>query len=105
MRDKILTEELKMFKEAVEAFLIKEAVPHAEKWEKAGIVERDIWTKAGAMGMLCMDMPEEYGGMGMKDFRYNSIVTETMVKLGVGCLLYTSPSPRDATLSRMPSSA
>ncbi len=84
MQDKILTEEHKMFKEAVENFLKKEAVPHAEKWEKDGIVDRDIWKKAGAMGMLCMDMPEEYGGMGIKDFRYNSIVTESMIKLGVG---------------------
>ena len=83
MRDNILTEEHKMFKDAVEAFLIKEAVPHAEKWEKAGIVDRDIWLKAGEMGILCMDMPEEYGGMGLKDFRYNAIVTEAMVKLGV----------------------
>ena len=40
MRDNIITEEHKMFKDAVEAFLIKEAVPHAEKWEKAGIVDR-----------------------------------------------------------------
>lgn len=84
MQDKILTEEHKMFKDAVETFLKKEAVPHAEKWEKDGIVDREIWKKAGAMGMLCMDMPEEYGGMGIKDFRYNAIVTEAMVKLGVG---------------------
>jgi len=83
MRDNILTEEHKMFKDAVDAFLLKEAVPHAEKWEKAGIVDRDIWTKAGAMGMLCMDMPEEYGGMGLKDFRYNAIVTEAMITHGV----------------------
>lgn len=83
MREKILTEEHIMFKDAIEAFLIKEAVPHAEKWEEAGIVDRDIWTKAGEMGMLCMDMSEEYGGMGIKDFRYNAIVTEAMIKLGV----------------------
>lgn len=83
MRDKILTEEHLLFKEAVENFLKKEAVPCAEKWEKEGIVNREIWTKAGEMGILCMDMPEEYGGMGIKDFRYNAIVTEAMIKLGV----------------------
>jgi len=83
MREKILSEEHLMFKEAIDAFLLKEAVPHAEKWEKAGIVDREIWTKAGQMGMLCMDMPEEYGGMGIKDFRYNAIVTEAMIKHGV----------------------
>ena len=83
MQDKILSEEHLLFKEAVEAFLRKEAVPHVEKWDKAGIVDRDIWTKAGEMGILCMDMPEAYGGMGIRDFRYNAIVTEAMVKLGV----------------------
>lgn len=84
MQKKILSEELLMFKESVEGFLKKEAVPHTDRWEEAGIVDRDIWTKAGEMGILCMDMPEEYGGMGIKDFRYNAIVTEAMVKLGVG---------------------
>jgi len=80
MRDNILTEEHQLFKESVNAFLAKEAVPHNEKWEKAGIVDRSIWTKAGELGMLCMDMPEQYGGMGIKDFRYNALVTEAMVK-------------------------
>lgn len=83
MNKKILTEEHLMFQEAVENFMKKEAVPHTEKWEKAGIVDREIWTKAGEMGLLCMDMPEEYGGMGVKDFRYNAIVTEVMTKLGI----------------------
>jgi len=83
MRDKILTEEHIMFREAVESFLKKEAVPHAEKWEENGVVDRDIWLKAGQMGLLCMDMPEQYGGMGIKDFRYNAIVTEAMTKLGI----------------------
>lgn len=80
MRDHILTEEHVLFRDAVQAFLEKEAVPHNETWEKKGIVDRSIWTKAGELGMLCMDMPEKYGGMGIKDFRYNAIVTEAMVK-------------------------
>lgn len=83
MNDKILNEEHKMFRKTVQDFFKKEAVPYAEKWEKAGVVDREIWTKAGAMGLLCMDMPEEYGGMGLKDFRYNAILQEEMIKLGV----------------------
>ena len=83
MRSKLLTEEHLLFQESVEAFLKKEAVPHLEKWEDQGIVDREIWTKAGEIGMLCMDMPEEYGGLGIKDFRYNAIVTECMARLGV----------------------
>ena len=84
MTSKTYTEEHLMFKETVENFMKKEAVPHVEKWEKAGIVDRDIWTKTGAMGMLCMDMPEEYGGLGLKDFRYNAILQEVMINLGIG---------------------
>ena len=84
MQSKTYTEEHLMFKETVENFMKKEALPHCDKWEKAGIVDRDIWTKTGAMGMLCMDMPEEYGGMGLKDFRYNAILQEVMIGLGIG---------------------
>ncbi len=83
MNDKILDEEHKLFRKTVHDFLKKEAVPHGEKWEKAGLVDRDIWTKAGEMGFLCMDMPEEFGGMGIKDFRYNAILQEEMISLGV----------------------
>ena len=84
MVSKTYTEEHLLFKETVENFMKKEALPHNEKWEKAGIVDRDIWTKTGAMGMLCMDMPEQYGGLGLKDFRYNAILQEVMIDLGVG---------------------
>lgn len=83
MNDKILNEEHKLFRKTVHDFFKKEAVPHGEKWEKQGVVDRDIWTKAGEMGFLCMDMPEEYGGLGLKDFRYNAILQEEMIKLGV----------------------
>jgi len=83
MNKKILTEEHVMFRETVNDFLRKEAVPYAEKWEKAGVVDREIWTKAGEMGFLCMDLPEQYGGMGIKDFRYNAILQEEMIKTGV----------------------
>ena len=84
MVSKTYTEEHLLFKETVENFMKKEALPYTEKWEKAGIVDRDIWTKTGAMGMLCMDMPEKYGGLGLKDFRYNAILQEVMIDLGIG---------------------
>ena len=58
MNKKILTEEHLLFQEAFENFVIKEAVPHSERWDKEGIVDREIWTKAGEMGFLCMDMEE-----------------------------------------------
>ncbi|MBT8219895.1 MAG: acyl-CoA dehydrogenase family protein, partial [Bacteroidia bacterium] len=82
MQDHLLEEEHIMYRDAVRDFIKKEVVPHAEQWEKDGVVARNVWTKAGAQGMLCMDFPEEYGGLGLKDFRYQAIVNEEMCKAG-----------------------
>lgn len=81
MQKYLLEEEHLMFQEAVRAFMKKEVEPHNEEWEKQGHVSREVWRKAGEQGMLCMDFPEEYGGMGLKDFRYNAIVVEELVRV------------------------
>lgn len=82
MQKQILEEEHIMFQEAAKAFVDKEIAPYHDQWEKAGIVPRDLWLKAGEQGLLCMDIPEEYGGLGLKDFRYNCIVTEELIRVG-----------------------
>jgi len=64
-----------LFRESVRRFLAAEGVPHLDRWEEAGIVDRDFWTKAGSAGLLCPTVPEAYGGPGL-DFAYNAIVTE-----------------------------
>ncbi|HEY2949559.1 MAG TPA: acyl-CoA dehydrogenase family protein [Micromonosporaceae bacterium] len=71
------------FRELCREFLTREAVPHHEEWESAGIVDRDVWRKAGAAGLLGMDVPEEYGGGGQRDFRFNAVLVEEIV--GSGC--------------------
>jgi long-chain-acyl-CoA dehydrogenase len=68
-------EDHEAFRQSVRSFIKAEVVPHIERWDEAGIVERDIWPKAGAVGMLCPTVPEEYGGLGL-DFGYNAIVDE-----------------------------
>ena len=74
------------FRETVATFLDKEAVPHHDQWEKDGIVDREVWAKAGAQGLLGLQLPEQYGGGGTSDFRYNAVVGEEMTKRGVyGC--------------------
>ena len=78
----IFTEEHKMFRDAFRRFVEKEVAPFHEEWEKEGIVPRELWQKAGAFGFLGMEVPEEYGGGDTKDFRYNSIVTEELVRIG-----------------------
>jgi alkylation response protein AidB-like acyl-CoA dehydrogenase len=71
------------FRELCREFLAREAVPHHAEWERAGIVDRAVWRKAGAAGLLGMDVPEEYGGGGQPDFRYNAVLVEEIA--GAGC--------------------
>ncbi|MES2619644.1 MAG: acyl-CoA dehydrogenase family protein, partial [Bacteroidota bacterium] len=59
-----------------------EIVPHNAKWEKAQMVSRESWLKFGEAGFLCMQLNEAYGGMGIKDFRYNAIVAEELARTG-----------------------
>ncbi|MEM7334469.1 MAG: acyl-CoA dehydrogenase family protein, partial [Chloroflexota bacterium] len=83
MQEKFLTEEHIMFRDAVREFIKRDILPYHEQWEEDGIVPRDIWLKAGENGFLCMDVPEEYGGMGVDDYRYLAIFTEELAKNGV----------------------
>ena len=84
----IFEPEHEAFRETVGTFLDKEAVPFHEQWEKDGIVDREVWAKAGAQGLLGLQLPEEYGGGGTPDFRYNAVVGEEMTRRGVyGCAL------------------
>ena len=81
-RPSIYEQEHEDFRQSVRAFLEKEVVPHHDQWERDGQVSREVWTKAGEAGLLCFDVDEEYGGAGVKDFRYNTIVAEEMAKVG-----------------------
>lgn len=68
-----------LFRESYRAFLAKHVAPHHDQWEKDKIVDRGVWLEAGKQGFLGMAMPEEYGGGGNPDFRYNTIVCEETV--------------------------
>jgi alkylation response protein AidB-like acyl-CoA dehydrogenase len=65
-----------LFRESYRAFLDRHVAPFHEEWEKAKIVDRGVWLEAGKQGFLGMAVPEEYGGGGNDDFRYNTIITE-----------------------------
>ena len=78
---KIFDESHNMFRESVKRFVNKHVVPYHNEWEKKGIVSRDFWLEAGAAGILCPNVPEEYGGSGA-DFRYNVIIVEEFMKVG-----------------------
>lgn len=61
----LFNEEHEAFRETVRKFYEKEVVPNIEKYEKQQHVDRDLWNKAGELGLLCTTMPEEYGGSGV----------------------------------------
>jgi alkylation response protein AidB-like acyl-CoA dehydrogenase len=68
--------EHELFRESYRAFLERHVAPFHEQWEKDKIVDRSVWQEAGKQGFLGMAVPEEYGGGGNPDFRYNVILTE-----------------------------
>ena len=80
MKKENLTDEHLIFQDAAKAFFEKEMKPNNEQWEKDGMVSRDIWLKAGSNNFFGIDVPEEYGGMGLDDYRYNTILIEESVK-------------------------
>jgi alkylation response protein AidB-like acyl-CoA dehydrogenase len=80
----LFDDEHDQFRSSVRSFLEKEAAPHHLDWERDGIVDRDLFRKAGAHGFLAMAAPEEYGGGGVDDFRYNLVVIEEVQRLGLG---------------------
>ncbi len=81
-RPSIYEQEHEDFRRTVRAFCEKEVVPHHDQWEKDGQVSREVWLQAGAAGLLCFDVDEEYGGAGVRDFRYNTVVAEEMARVG-----------------------
>jgi alkylation response protein AidB-like acyl-CoA dehydrogenase len=78
----LLEPEHEAFRRTVRSFITHEVTPHHERWEAEGCVDREVWTKAGAQGLLCFDVAEEYGGPGVGDFRYNLVLAEELTRAG-----------------------
>lgn len=74
------TEEHDLFRTSFQDFLQKEVVPHIEKWEKTGTIERFIWKKMGEMGFFGLNYPEAYGGLNL-DLFYTVIFLEELQKI------------------------
>ncbi len=79
----LFDEEHELFRESVREFYAREVVPHHAQWEDEGCVPRELFGKAGAAGMLGFQVPEQYGGGGADDFRFNAIVGEEACHAGV----------------------
>ncbi len=80
----IYQEEHLMFGQAISDFAQKEIIPYHEQWEKDHQVSRESWRKLGEAGFLCIQAPEEYGGLGINDFRYNAMFCEMISRTGFG---------------------
>ena len=77
--------ELELFRDNVKKFLEAEIAPYYESWEKVGIIPRETWNKFGDNGLLCVDTPEEFGGIGAP-FEFSCVVLEEVSKAGFGAL-------------------
>jgi alkylation response protein AidB-like acyl-CoA dehydrogenase len=82
MQRDIFDAEHDAFRDLARTFIAKEITPFHEQWERDGQVSRDVWLAAGRAGLLGTDVPEEYGGGGVPDFRYNAVLTEELTRAG-----------------------
>ncbi|MEO8774331.1 MAG: acyl-CoA dehydrogenase family protein [Gelidibacter sp.] len=76
------SEEHKMMQGMIQDFIKNELLPQVETWEEQGMVSREIWKRAGDLGLLCIDMPEAYGGSGL-DFSFSALFLEELAKKGI----------------------
>ena len=82
MKRRLFTSDHEMFRDSVRSFIEKELAPHHAQWEKDELVPRSAWAKAGEAGLLCCDVPEEYGGPGA-DWLYNIVVIEELARANI----------------------
>jgi alkylation response protein AidB-like acyl-CoA dehydrogenase len=88
MEREIFEPEHEDFRESVRRFVSEEISPNFEQWEKDGMMPREVFQKAGEKNMLAMAAPEEFGGMGLDDYRFNQVIVDEGSYAGVtGCLL------------------
>jgi alkylation response protein AidB-like acyl-CoA dehydrogenase len=80
MQRDLYTEDHEAFRDTARGFIERHVAPYHQQWEKDGIVDRGVWLEAGKHGLLGFEVDEEYGGGGVKDFRYNAVLLEEIVR-------------------------
>jgi acyl-CoA dehydrogenase len=76
-----MTEDLDLLRQLARTFLEKEATPNQERWAAQKHVDREFWNKAGEVGLLCLSIPEEYGGGG-GTFAHEAVLLEEQARAG-----------------------
>lgn len=87
----VFREDHEQFREQARRFIEKEIVPNLQDWEHAGIVPKEIWRKAGAIGLLCSTVPEEYGG-SEGDFGHSAVMIEELARVNATAIGFTTHS-------------
>ena len=82
MKRSVFEPEHEQLRETTRQFIETELVPNAEKWEADRIVDRSAFMAAGKYGLIGFNMPEEYGGGGSDDFRFNAVIDEEIARYG-----------------------
>src|SRR5271167_314930 len=82
MKRLVLEPEHEAFRETVRQFIDRELVPNAEQWESNRLVDRSAFVAAGKYGLIGFNMPEQYGGGGVNDFRFNAVIDEEIARYG-----------------------
>ncbi len=82
MQRSIYGPEHRLFRESVDHFIVTAIAPHHDEWSRAGRVDKAMFRAAGQQGLLGMAIPEEYGGGGIADFRFNAIIDEAVTASG-----------------------
>src|SRR6476469_609464 len=78
-------DDIESFRDLVRTFFEKECAPHEARWNEQQHVDREIWLKAGELGLLCPSVPEEYGGGG-GTFAHEAVLAEEQIRAMVGSL-------------------
>jgi alkylation response protein AidB-like acyl-CoA dehydrogenase len=89
MRRTVFEPEHEQFREVVREFMAREVAPHAQAWEAAGIVDREVYRAAGKHGVIGFNVPDQFGGGGVSDFRFNAVVAEELAVAGPGTPAFT----------------
>ncbi|MBC3192770.1 acyl-CoA dehydrogenase family protein [Pseudonocardia sp. C8] len=83
MKRTIFDDDHEAFRDTVRRFFSKDVAPEFPEWEKAGHPPRDFYTRAGELGIIGIQVPEEYGGGGVASYKFNAIVTEESVRANI----------------------
>ena len=83
-RSSWMDEDLDAFRDLARSFCEKELTPNQDRWATQRHVDREFWNKAGEVGLLCLSVPEEYGGGG-GTFAHETVLIEEQVRAGDSC--------------------